>query len=132
MKIEPCPFCGGQAELSNTYDKAFHMEFWRVVCNECLSSSGILKTQEGTISVWNRRYKNPIPTDDVLKRNKNEWNSIMRFIGEEMKTTDASKILKHKYHKSIWKKISYLITKFFDVFWRTIHDHKEKKNKDYT
>lgn len=54
MKLEPCPFCGGPAEM----DAHFGREWW-VRCSDfrgCSASDGrLLPTEADAVAAWNRR-----------------------------------------------------------------------------
>lgn len=52
-KLEPCPFCGGHAELTQ-YD-AEPGRWWRVECRYCCAKSPGAKYPELAAPSWNRR-----------------------------------------------------------------------------
>lgn len=52
-KLEPCPFCGGHAELTQ-YDAA-PGRWWRVECRYCCAKSPGAKQPELAVPGWNRR-----------------------------------------------------------------------------
>lgn len=49
-KLKPCPFCGGEAELYQTYNGCYQVE-----CHKCGARSCIEKKKENVISNWNMR-----------------------------------------------------------------------------
>jgi len=51
--LEPCPFCGGHAELTQ-YD-AKPGRWWRVECRYCCAKSPGAKKPELAVPGWNRR-----------------------------------------------------------------------------
>ncbi len=56
MKLKPCPFCGGKAEMfSLKYMANEHF----VRCSQCDSSTHGQKTKEEAMEIWNRRYEPP-------------------------------------------------------------------------
>ena len=59
-KLEPCPFCGGKAEihncgeLVNTYIKL--TGYFGVHCTKCYSATKPYKGEEEAVKAWNKRY----------------------------------------------------------------------------
>ena len=51
MKLLPCPFCGGEAELiiNPFYQRK------AVKCKKCYASIGMFDSAEQAIEAWNRR-----------------------------------------------------------------------------
>lgn len=59
MKIEQCPFCGGNAEVWQ--DKTIPSEthgYWFVACRECNAQTAAYIDKENAINAWNRRTRN--------------------------------------------------------------------------
>ena len=50
MELKPCPFCGGEARLYQSYDG-----FWVVQCIGCACGTLFFKDKEFAIERWNRR-----------------------------------------------------------------------------
>ena len=48
--LKPCPFCGGKAELFNSYD-GYHC----VQCTVCYCSTLNFRKEQTAINFWNRR-----------------------------------------------------------------------------
>ena len=66
VELKPCPFCGGKAELVNTWDCLCH-----VICRSCGAAIGVIKkhqndfrTRDEVVAEWNTRA---IDRDDLLK-----------------------------------------------------------------
>ena len=57
MKLEPCPFCGGEASIS--YGKQGDGTPWPYIeCGDCSAMvGGSDDTEAGAIIAWNTRYK---------------------------------------------------------------------------
>ena len=57
-KLKPCPFCGGDAELSDFETIS------KVICKKCgaesrlIASSSKYCSDEKAIEAWNRRFEN--------------------------------------------------------------------------
>lgn len=69
-KLKPCPFCGGEAEICETFVTGFHCPFFAVRCinrNVCGILGPSCATEETAIKFWNTR-PNPwytgTPTED--------------------------------------------------------------------
>ena len=52
-ELLPCPFCGGEAEVFNPFDKTAGT--WCVICRECACASGFEQTEAEAIAAWNTR-----------------------------------------------------------------------------
>lgn len=50
-ELKPCPFCGGDAYMSE--DVKFHVFF--VACSHCVSRTGNHKSKEYASDAWNKR-----------------------------------------------------------------------------
>lgn len=57
--LKPCPFCGGEAGVSERYD-----EYCAVRCITCGAKTNFSMTKKGAIELWNRRE----PIDKVVKQ----------------------------------------------------------------
>ncbi len=66
MKLKPCPFCGGEANL-NVYSNNGKPTDWSIRCKvgECSASIYGLEGEENITTRWNRRMNEP-PTDNCL------------------------------------------------------------------
>ena len=76
IKLLPCPFCGGEAELIKR--KSNFPYIHGVWCIRCNCRTSFEKSEEIAIEKWNNRN----PVEDVLERleaecikYKNEWNT---------------------------------------------------------
>ena len=49
IKLKPCPFCGGKAEIIKTYST-----IW-VKCLDCHASTTCRPTEAEAAKIWNRR-----------------------------------------------------------------------------
>jgi len=58
-ELKPCPFCGGEAKLYETYDG-----FWQVQCCGIGCGCGTMQYKEKRtpVRIWNRRA-NDVPTE---------------------------------------------------------------------
>ena len=56
MKIEKCPFCGGEADIEEIPGSPFTNEpyMWAVGCKDC-NIGWYEETKEEAIAAWNRR-----------------------------------------------------------------------------
>ncbi len=52
-KLKPCPFCG-----SSDVKRSKFFEYWRVVCVNCETKSGLYNTYLSAMLAWNRRANN--------------------------------------------------------------------------
>ena len=59
MKLKPCPFCGGEAGVSERYD-----EYCAVRCITCGAKTNFSMTKKGAIEAWNRRE----PMDKIVEQ----------------------------------------------------------------
>ena len=53
IKLKPCQFCGGKAEVLNDYSGCF--EGYYAWCENCRSSSAIYDDKTDAIEAWNMR-----------------------------------------------------------------------------
>lgn len=51
--LEPCPFCGGEAETFNPFPNVEGT--WCVLCSECAAATGFEQTEAEAIAAWNTR-----------------------------------------------------------------------------
>lgn len=62
IKLKPCPFCGGEAEINVDYEAVEDTEkrhwAYTVVCNRCCATSGLTYRPEKAREAWNRRADN--------------------------------------------------------------------------
>ncbi len=49
----PCPFCGGEAYLTNERPKS--RKIWAVYCGKCESGTDNLLREDDAICMWNKR-----------------------------------------------------------------------------
>lgn len=72
IKILPCPFCGGEAEIEehkfwNDITRSFDIKTYGVVCHECNASSfQYFRIEQDAIIKWNTRK----PMERILTRLK--------------------------------------------------------------
>ncbi|MBQ7154819.1 MAG: Lar family restriction alleviation protein [Synergistaceae bacterium] len=50
--LKPCPFCGGHAEVTTSYE---YEESYHAVCEDCKARSGWCRTPEDARKLWNMR-----------------------------------------------------------------------------
>ena len=53
--LEPCPFCGGEAETFNPFPNVEGT--WCVLCSECAAATGFEQTEAEAIAAWNTRVE---------------------------------------------------------------------------
>ncbi|MEA2037283.1 MAG: Lar family restriction alleviation protein [Nanoarchaeota archaeon] len=56
MKLKPCPFCGGKAEVMEKTDDD-HVWCKIVSCYSCWAKTGLFDKREDAIKAWNTRPK---------------------------------------------------------------------------
>lgn len=52
-KLKPCPFCGGEAESKELWNRDYEIE-----CKKCGARSGEYLKEKYAIENWNRRVDN--------------------------------------------------------------------------
>lgn len=60
MDIKTCPFCGGEAEVTDEDSYGFSNGDWMICCNECHAYLGFdsqYETPQEAIEAWNRRVE---------------------------------------------------------------------------
>lgn len=60
MKLKPCPFCGGEANIQE--DNLFGT--FIPYCPNCLTQKGRFSSRESAIEAWNRRE----PMDKIVEQ----------------------------------------------------------------
>lgn len=63
MKLKPCPFCGGEAEL---WDNKLERRLYGVICKECDCMTPYFESEVEAIEAWNRRE----PIDEIVEQLK--------------------------------------------------------------
>lgn len=63
MTLNPCPFCGGEAEFEARRDLSA-----RAVCVSCGARSRISSTSEAAVAAWNTRADQPSTLRDDIAR----------------------------------------------------------------
>ena len=62
IKLKPCPFCGGEAEINVDREAVEDTEkrhwAYTVVCKRCCATSGLTYLPEKAREAWNRRADN--------------------------------------------------------------------------
>ena len=53
MELKPCPFCGGEARVFQTFDLT-----WEVYCCNCTARIFDIPDDKEAIEEWNRRADN--------------------------------------------------------------------------
>ena len=62
IKLKPCPFCGGEAELFIVPGK---MTKWAVRCTKCYANNGTFVSDHDAVEAWNKRTE-PYKEDEQL------------------------------------------------------------------
>ena len=114
VALEPCPFCGGRAELV-TGTNMFNMRYARVSCGKCRCTSSYL-TEGKTVAFegvpsryetlkecideavekWNHRMKEPIIQDENVKHILRVYEIMVE---ENCDMDTAELLLKDEYLK---------------------------------
>ena len=53
-ELKKCPFCGGEAEVHQTYS----IDVYWCKCNDCNAETEPANTEEDAVEAWNRRVDN--------------------------------------------------------------------------
>lgn len=64
--LEPCPFCGGEAEPFNPFGKVEGT--WCVLCSECAAATGFEQTEAEAIAAWNTRATRGMLTAEQVRK----------------------------------------------------------------
>ena len=54
-ELKPCPFCGGKAEIVETYDEVYP---YQACCIDCFCQTIMIKSLDEAKRIWNRRADN--------------------------------------------------------------------------
>ena len=54
-KLEPCPYCGGEATIIPVQIAKCKKTFFYVVCVQCTAASAPFSTPEAAAAAWNQR-----------------------------------------------------------------------------
>lgn len=55
IKLKPCPFCGGDAEIASVKSGIFRHAYYYVRCTMCGATSRVQETARKAERSWNRR-----------------------------------------------------------------------------
>ena len=90
-KLKPCPFCGGEAEMTGDDHTAFYL--CRVRCLNCNGNAGrYFQTQAEALAAWNQRTES---------REREAIESI-RFIADQYDTRPlwwTHDVVKTRFHQ---------------------------------
>lgn len=95
MKIKPCPFCGGEAEL---WDNKLAYRLYGVICKECDCMTPHFTTGEDAIEAWNRRE----PIDKIVEQlekievSRSEYSEIVECNIEPCTSTNCCECVVNK------------------------------------
>jgi len=88
MKLKPCPFCGDEAELRESFG-------YYVTCTACLSGSDVYDTEIEAIKAWNNRStKQIIELLDELIETSEYWSEYDVPLGLHDRIKQARELLK--------------------------------------
>lgn len=71
IKLLPCPFCGGEANLCDNGDLTYINYYW-IYCKDCGCKQPISIHREAVINVWNTRK----PMQDICERLEEKKKNI--------------------------------------------------------
>lgn len=76
IELKPCPFCGGEADCSNSRFIQYGRKKWAVECPCCGVVSHFFDTEEEAIAAWNRRTDNidAVPAKHGWWEEVKEWD----------------------------------------------------------
>lgn len=89
MKLKPCPFCGGEAKLSNDAG----IQAFAVYCSVCGISSPRLNhyteddTEHKAIQAWNTRHLKSIPSVEDIGNLTNKHDEDYRRLKDYISPT---------------------------------------------
>lgn len=63
VRVSPCPFCGGDAEMVESVDEAA----WYTVCLQCSCQIGPYSSRLDMIPAWNRRVPNVVALERIAE-----------------------------------------------------------------
>lgn len=69
-ELKPCPFCGGNAELTtdhHDYSNGEHTSTYGVNCTKCFIEPQRLQSPESAILTWNTRHDNTQELKEALQ-----------------------------------------------------------------
>lgn len=73
IELMPCPFCGGEATISDCINWGKHVPY--IECLQCAASSSMAATLEEVIAFWNNRWMpDDVYTIRIPKEIVAEWN----------------------------------------------------------
>ena len=75
IKLKPCPFCGGKAELFKGYSLS------HVYCRNCNAQTDSLKSSKRAVELWNAR-----PIEDDLNEQIGRLKKYSAALEQEVKT----------------------------------------------
>lgn len=65
IKLLPCPFCGGEAEIEEDYSYGYGLLFsYKPHCSQCGCSIGLFSDKTEAITKWNTRK----PMERIVRR----------------------------------------------------------------
>lgn len=64
-ELKPCPFCGGRACPSDSYDEDAR---WLVLCLRCRNGTAFYVIKERAIDAWNTRAADIAPAGELVSR----------------------------------------------------------------
>lgn len=72
-KLNPCPFCGGEAKFFEDKD----YQIYSVTCTECDAGTNAYGIEQDAIDAWNRRAEPTFTPDelDAIRRNVCDWRA---------------------------------------------------------
>lgn len=56
-KLKSCPFCGGEAQISNEQYKPTRTQAYFIECTNCLAASNLSFNLHDVIKEWNTRFQ---------------------------------------------------------------------------